>query len=237
VRWAALALASLALAGCETTQEKSAKLERASHRKGVAANAQGVTIARSSRTIKVLSAIVVHSAEGTAAEVTLSNAGGAQREVPLLISVGQSGAPAVTNSAPGLGRSLTSAAYLPAHGKAVWVDDQLTLTGAPGAVTARVGEGQPATGAPPKVELGAHQLEREPSGEVLSGTLTNHSSVLQHELPVYAVATRGGRTVAAGRGVVNSLGPGASSKFQIFLIGASAQGAKLTLSAPPSSFG
>jgi hypothetical protein len=231
-----LALAALALAGCETTQEKSARLERAAHLKGVAQNAQGLKIAAASRTVKASSAIALHTGEGTAVEVTLTNSGAAQREVPLLISVAQSGGAPVTNSEPGLARSLVSSAYVPAHGTAVWVDDQLTLTGTPGAATAKAGEGKPAGGALPKIVIGPHRLEREPSGEVLTGTVSNRSTVAQHELVLYAVAARAGRTIAAGRGVVNSLPAGASSKFQVFLIGAPARGAQLTLSAPPSTF-
>lgn len=231
-----MALVALALTGCETTQDKSAKLERAAHAKAVAQNAQVLKIATASRTIKVTSATALHTSEGTAAAVTLSNAGPAQREVPLLISIAQSGGPAVTNSEPGLARSLTTAAYVPAHGTAVWVDDQLTLSGAPGAVKATAGEGKTASGAAPKIEVVSHRVEKEAGGEAVTGTISNRSQVAQHELPVYAVATRGGRTVAAGRGVVNSLAPGASGKFEIFLVGTSAQGAKLTLIAPPSTF-
>jgi hypothetical protein len=236
VRWALLALAALALAGCETTQEKSARLERAAHRKGVAQNAQGLKIVSASKSVKVSAASALHTSEGTAAVVTLTNSGGAEREVPLLVSLAQSGGVAVTNSEPGLARSLTSVAYVPAHGSGVWVDDQLTLSGAPGAVTAKVGDGKPVSGAPPKIVLGPHRLEREAGGEIVAGTVTNRSQVAQHELPVYAVASRGGRTIAAGRAVVNSLPAGASESFQIFLLGGSAQGAKLTLSAPPSTF-
>jgi hypothetical protein len=232
-----LALAALALAGCETTHEKSARLERAAHRKGVAANAQGLKITSPSRTITVHSALALHTSEGTAAAVTLTNTAGAEREVPLLISVAQSGAHAVSNSEPGLARSLTSVAYVPAHGSAVWVDDQIALTGTPGAVTAKVGEGKPAGGRPPAIVLGAHHLEKEPGGEVLVATLSNRSALPQHELAIYALARRGGHTVAAGRGVVNALDAGATAKVQIFLVGGSAQGAQLTLSAPPSTFG
>jgi len=232
-----VALVALALTGCETTQEKSAKLERAAHSKAVVQNASGLKIASASRTIKVISASALHTSEATAAAVALSNTGTAQSDVPLLISVSQSGGPAVTNAEPGLAHSLTAVAYVPAHGTAMWVDDQLTLTGTPGAVKATVGEGKPATGALPKIEVISHRLEKEPSGEAVTGTVSNRSQVAQHELPVYAVATRGGRTVAAGRGVVNTLAAGASGKFEIFLVGTSAQGAKLTLEAPPSTFG
>lgn len=235
MRYALLALgACLALTGCETTQEKSAKLERAHHKSTVAG--QGLAISKASSTIEVLTATALHTSEGTAVAVTVANSGSAQREVPLLISVKQSGGSPVANAEPGLAHSLTSIAYVPSHGKAVWVDDQLTLTGTPGAATAEVGDGKPATGAVPKIAIGAHKLERETGGELVTGTVTNGSTVDQHELVVYATATRRGHTLAAGRAVIASLTAGATSKFQIFLIGSSAAGAQLTLSAPPSTF-
>jgi hypothetical protein len=236
VRWLALALAALALTGCETTQEKSRKIEIRKRAEAKAPIAKGLEIAKPSRSISVNSAVAFHSTEGSAAAVILRNHGAAQREVPLLISVAQNGAPPATNGEPGIGRSLTSATFVPAHGTAVWVDDQLTLSGTPGKVTVTVGEGKPARGAVPKIEIVSHRIEKEGSSETITGTVANHSAVSQHELAVYALATRGGRTVAAGRGVVNLLAAGASSKFQIFLDGAPTSGAKLTLLAPPSTF-
>jgi hypothetical protein len=55
-------------------------------------------------------------------------------------------------------------------------------------------------------------------------------------VPVFAVAVRGGRVVAAGRAVVSVLPghPGASVPFQIFLVGNPA-GATIELTAVPTS--
>ncbi len=234
----ALALGCLALAGCETTQEQSAKLEKAAKRRAVVANASGLHVAVASRTIRALAATALHSSEGTAVAVELANSSAAEQEVPLLISLKEPGGGTYTNGAPGLARSLTSVSYVPAHGTAVWVDDQIQLTGAPGAASAKVGEGKPVRGAPPAIAVGAHKLESEPSGgEAVTGTVTNRSAIDQRELVVYALAKRGGKTVAAGRSVLSSLAAGASGRFQIFLLGASARGAQLTLSAPPSTLG
>src|ERR1700753_3720822 len=114
----ALALACLALTGCETTQEKSAKLERA-HRKGAIAT-KGLEIATANPTIKVLAATAVHTGEEPPAAVTVANSGSAEREVPLLISAEQAGGPAISNAESGLAHSLTYIAYVPSHGKAEW---------------------------------------------------------------------------------------------------------------------
>ncbi|HXD55085.1 MAG TPA: hypothetical protein VN618_10065 [Solirubrobacteraceae bacterium] len=234
-----LALACLALAGCQTTQEKSAALERAAKSKAVARNATGLRIATVSPTIKAVTATALHSSEGAAVAVELVNSSGAAREVPLLVSVAEgSRAGAYTNSAPGLARSLTSLSYVPAHGRAVWVDDQVQLAGTPGRATAKVGTAKPVGGAPPAIAILSHKLEAEPGGgQTVTGTVANRSQVDQHELVIYALAKKNRRVVAAGRSVLALLGAGATGRFQIFLLGASASGAQLELSAPPSSFG
>ena len=68
------------------------------------------------------------------------------------------------------------------------------------------------------------------------GGLVNRSKVLQRDIVVFAVARRGKRVVAAGRAAVERLKPGARATFQVFFIG-DPRGARLTLAAPPTSFG
>jgi len=234
VRWMVLALAALALAGCETTQEKSARLERAAlgNKSSGPLSSKGLSIAHPSTSIKVQSAVAVHDSEGAAIVVTLRNKGAkAQKEVPLLVRAGS-----YSNNAQGLSPSLVRAALVPAHGQTVWIDDQIQPSEATGAVTATAGEGAPAPAAPPQIVLGAHRLETEPGGgTVVHGTVTNRSAISQKELVVYVVASRGGKVGAAGRAVLTSLAAGASSPFEVFLIGRPA-GTKLELAAPPTTF-
>lgn len=234
----AIALACLALAGCETTQEKSAKLERAAKHRAVATNVAGLKIAAASSTIRPVAETALHSSEGTAIAVELANSSSAAVNVPLLVSVGEgASASGYSNSAPGLAHSLIALSYIPAHSHAIWVDDQVQLAGAPGKATAKVGAATPAKGAPPAIAIVSHKLEEEAGGiEVLTGEVANRSSIDQRELVVYAVARRDSKIVAAGRSVLTSLAAGATGRFQIFLLGASAKGAALELSAPPSSF-
>ncbi len=75
LRGAAVVMAALTLVGCESSQEQSAKLERAA--KLAAAHEahvdKGLTITRESTDVKVLSANVVTSSEGAAAVVTVRN--------------------------------------------------------------------------------------------------------------------------------------------------------------------
>lgn len=235
------ALAAVALSACETTQEKSARLEKIALKK--AANlplgAKGLKISKPSRQIQVLDAVAVHSSEGSAVAVHLRNRSGkAQAVVPVLITLtGANGASVYSNSTPGLATSLVAAPYVPAHGTVVWVDDQIQATAADKGVKTEVGEGEPASDAAPKIEVTGWHLEHEPGGIALvAGKVANRSTVAQRELVVTAVAARGGNAVAAGRSVVPELAAGETGSFQIFLVG-SDSGAKLTVGVTPSTLG
>jgi hypothetical protein len=233
----ALTLLAISLAGCETTAEKSAKLEKAAKRVSPAQQ-QGLSIAHESRVVKVQSATLVRGTEGTAAVLTLQNSSAkAIREVPISISLKDAnGATVYTNATPGLAKTLTSLALLPAHGNGVWIDDQIPGTSAKSLAT-KVGEGTTVSGAAPRLTISETQLTKDPSGAAtVEGAIKNSSSTAQSELIVYALARDGGRVVAAGRAVLASLAPGASAPFQAFFVGNPA-GAHLQLSAPPTAIG
>jgi lipoprotein-anchoring transpeptidase ErfK/SrfK len=233
----ALALGAISLAGCETTAEKSAKLEKAAKRVAPAQQ-QGLSIAHASTIVKVQSATLVHGTEGTAAVLTLHNSSSkAVREVPIAITLKDAhGANVYTNATPGLAKTLTSLALLPAHGDGVWIDDQIPGTSAK-SLTTKVGEGAAVSGAAPRLTISETQLTKDPSGAAtVEGTIKNSSATAQSELIVYALARNGGRVVAAGRAVLASLAPGSSAPFQAFFVGNPA-GAQLQLSAPPTTLG
>jgi hypothetical protein len=235
--WAALALAAVSLSGCETTAEKSAKLQKQA--KQVTSTEKGLSIARESTAVKVLDATIVRSPEGAAAVVTLQNRSSRTlRDVPLAIAAKDAaGRTLFQNNAPGLEAALISVASLGPNRTITWVDDQLPATGAPASVSARVGQAPALTGSPPKLTIAGAHLSEDPSeGLVATGTVSNRSSIAQTSLVVFGVARRGGRIVAAGRGVLPQLAGGASAPFQVFLIG-DARGAQLRVSAPPTSFG
>jgi hypothetical protein len=237
VRIAALLFVALALTGCETTAEKSAKLEKQAKRITLVKQ-KGLSITRQSTVIKVLGTNVVHDSEGAAAVVRLRNTGArALSDVPIAIAIkSASGASIYTNSTPGLSRTLVSVALAPAHAELTWIDDQIQAADAASAA-ARAGEGAAVSGALPKISVSGVHLHEEPaSGTTLEGTVTNHSPVTQQELVVYAVAQRGAATVAAGRAVLASLPAGASAPFQVFFIG-DPSGARLDVSAPPTTLG
>ena len=240
MRWAALALAAIALTGCETSAEKSARLERAALANlppGHGAGTGPLKISRPSAVVKVTSAVLVRDAEGIAAVVTLRNdSAGARQAVPLEINVrDRRGASLYSNTASGLSGSLTTVSYIPAHGTATWVDDQVQLTGTPSAVAAEAGEGKPAGAQAPQIELRRGEVTEEAGGSGVRGTAVNHSRIAQRELVIYAVASKGGRVLAAGRAVLTELAAGASAPFSISLIGPASGGSGLSLSAPATT--
>ncbi len=234
----ALALAALALSGCETTAEKSAKLE---HQAKLAAQrerkeSETVTFGRESKVARVLAAQLLKGSESSAAVVTVRNdSARALRAVPVALTVRQaSGTELFKNDEAGSEAALVSIPSIPPHGVVTWVDDQVPQGGA--SVSAQVGEAQSVSGAMPAISLsGVHLTEDETSGPGAGGTVANHSAVAQQKLVVYVLARRGGRVVAAGRAVIAELGAGSSQSFQVFFVG-DPHGAQLQASAPPSSF-
>jgi hypothetical protein len=240
VRLAALALVALALTGCETSAEKSAKLEREARVLAAHTPVQkGLSIARTSTAVRVVSSSVVHGSEGNAVVITLRNASAhALRDVPIALTAKDArGNIVYTNTTPGLASNLVSVALVPAHAELTWVDDQLPTTGPPVSVLARVGEAPVATGPTPTLSTEAVHLFEDPTNGVgAQGNVVNHSSVTQRNLVVYVLARRGGAVVAAGRAVLPLAAAGAATAFQVFFVG-SPQGAQLQATAPPTTLG
>jgi outer membrane murein-binding lipoprotein Lpp len=232
---AAAASALLLLAGCESTQSKSARLaKQASGLK----QQQGLRIVKLSKTVKVEQTAVVKDANGTAAVVTLHNRSRRSlARVPVAIDVrGKSGGSVFRNDDPGLEPGLTGVSLLRPGQRLTWVNDQVLATGTAQRVKATVGvERAKPPARLPRIELTPPRLERDPtSGTLAVGTIANRSGVEQRNLVIYAVARRAGRIVAAGRGAVERLKPKSSLSYQVFFIG-NPNGARIALTAPPTS--
>ena len=232
---AVLVLLALALSGCESTQEESAKLEKTA--KHFALARTGLSIAHASTQAQVLSAAIVHDSESAAAAITVrSSSSHTLSSVPIAITVkGPHGQTLYQNNAPGLEAGLTQISSIPAHGSVTWVDDQVPSSGAPASVSAQIGQASVASGPEPRIEVAGTHLAEASTGEA-AGTVRNRSSVSQQHLIVYVTARRGGAIVAAGRAILAEVAPGASVPFQAFLVGA-AGGAQLQASAPATTFG
>lgn len=245
MRWLALALAALALTGCESNQERSAKLEKVAKARERATGKQGAlarnaaVVTHESTKVKVVATKLLKSSEGTAAVITLRNdSPTALRDVPIEINIdGPTGSIVYTNATPGLAAGLNSASWLPADAETDWIDDQIQASGTAAKIDAKVGEGTVLSGPLPKLAVvGAHIFDDATSGEGAEGNVTNASTIDQPELVVNAIVRRGGEIIAAGRAVLSSAPAGQSTRFQAFLIGASPTDGQLQVTAPPTAF-
>jgi hypothetical protein len=234
VRTAALGLAVLALAGCESTQAKSARLERAAQQ---AKHEKGLVVSREATDVTVERATVLQDANGAATVVELRNASrGSLVSLPVSVQVLDKGAKTLyANDAAGLDSSLVSVASLGPGGEIAWVNDQVTLAAPGGSVVAKVGAGaKPGPAELPQIEVTGLKPQTDASGEAaITGDVANRSGVEQRRLVVHVVARKGAKVVAAARAIVERLAPGKTAHFSAFPIG-DPSGAELSAAAPPT---
>jgi hypothetical protein len=228
-------LASLAVAGCQSTQDRSAEIKREGLRK--LKRQHGLVVTRQNPDVKILSTATLHDANGSAVVVQMRNLTPRALAKPQ-ISVeidNAAGKPVYRNDAPGLEESLVGASVLPARGELWWVNDQVQPTGALARVKALVGDAKPTAGPTPQIDLrGLHLYEDPVSGIAVKGQAYNRSTVEQPRLVIYAVARKGGKIVAGGRGIVERLRTDKPSRFTVFFIG-DPRGGQVLLSAPPTA--
>jgi hypothetical protein len=234
--WVALAGAlAVSVAGCESSQSKSARLAKQAK---TTLNAKGLTVTRQNPDVKVDDGIVLHDKYGSAAIVEVRNLSStAQVALPIAIAVtDKTGRTAFKNDAAGLEKGLTHLDYLPPKAHVAWVNNQVKVDD-PKSVEAKVG---PSSGkAPAKVPelvVADVRYETDPDGIVVKGTVTNRSAILQRNVTVFIVARKGGKIVAAGRAGIEKIKPGKPAKFTSFFTG-DPKGAKLEIFAPPSVLG
>jgi hypothetical protein len=229
-----VALAAVALTACESTQDKSAELAKKAKHVGAG---QKLVITKENPTIKVGKTTVLKDENGAAAVIELqSTAKADQVQVPVAIDVkGAHGKTVFRNDAPGLESSLVTAPVVAPHATTLWVNDQVVAAQTPKEVAAKVGE--PRTAAPktlPKLQVEAAKLKKDPvSGVFAEGYVKNDSKLVQRKLVLFAVARKGGKIVAAGRGQIKKLNAGRRAKYSIFFIG-NPTGAKIEVTAPPT---
>lgn len=230
------ALTFPALGGCESTQSKNARAERDA--RGQIAQEVGLTVSTPSDDVRVVSTTLLSDPDvGSAVAVELENtAKDDQYEVPVLVTVtGVGGDELFTNGTPGLQRSLTHAAIVPAGETTVWVNDQIPVPSGAEAASATVGAAEGAAPTTPvKFSLTQPSLDQDPvSGFVGTGYVKHDGADEQRRVVVSVVGRKGGEIVAVGRGIVARIKPGKRAEYQAFLIG-EPQGARLQASVQPN---
>jgi hypothetical protein len=232
------ATAALGLAACQTTQQRSAVLR--AEGKGLAAAPTAIAAGAVNPAVRVGRTAVLHDANGTAAVVELRSSGSAaQRDVPIFIDVRDvKGASMYKNNLRGLQPALQTMALLRPGKRAWWVNDQVLGAGPARSVAVHVGTARTAPVAKlPRVTLRHVHFGSDTSGPYVTGTVVNHSTAVQLSMPVFAVALRGSRVVAAGRAIVPKLPVGVPKHpvtFRIYFIGAPPRGAQIQVTVAPT---
>jgi hypothetical protein len=204
----AIALAGVALVvtGCESTQDKSAKIAA---ELGPVKQEKGLKITKQSKDVEVVSSALLSDQNGSAVVVRLRNRSNEDLVgVPIAIEVlDAKGKSVYRNDIPGIEPALAAVPFIPAGGEAEWVHDQVLATGKPAKVEVKVGKGgRPFDGELPQISASDPKLEGDPySGVLAGGNVENQSGEDVERLLLYAVATKGGKVVAAGRGAIEPL--------------------------------
>jgi hypothetical protein len=232
-----LVLAGVALVttGCESTQDKSAKIAA---ELGPIAHEKGLSISKQSKDVKVVSTKLLTDLNGSAVVVTLHNDSNQDLvDVPIAIDVlDAKGKSVYENDIPGIEPALAAVPFIAAGSYVDWVHDQVLATGKPANVEVTVGEGgTPFTGAQPMVEVSEPRIEGDPySGLLAGGNVVNESGEDVERLLLYAVARRGNEIVAAGRGAIEPLKDKPKPvPYNIYFIG-DPKGADLTVTEFPT---
>jgi hypothetical protein len=226
----------MTLSACESTEQESARIGREGQK--LAAGPAALRLGAVNHRVRVSDVTVLTSAGRTAVAARLtSTTARPQADVPVLVNVtGRGGKLLYSNEAGGVESSLQHIALLRPGQSAWWVDDQVLATKAPTAAKVRIGTGSVPPSSPPTLSTRGVHTSRQSGINVIGGDLVNGSARGESQVPIFAVAVRGGRVVAAGRAVVSALPAhaGASVPFQIFLVGDPA-GARLELTAVPTA--
>lgn len=232
-----LVLAGVALvaSGCESTQDKSAKIAA---ELGPVRQEKGLTIRRESKDVEVVETTLLSDEVGTAVAVELRNTSGKDLiDVPIAIDVlDAKGKSVYENRIPGIEPALAAMPFIGAGETAVWVHDQVLAAAKPARVEVRVGASDATYAGPqPEISVAEARLEGDPfTGVSASGNVLNESGEDLVRLLLYGVARAGGEIVAVGRGAIEPLkANGKKVPYSIFFIG-DPRGAELTVEEFPA---
>jgi hypothetical protein len=225
-----LALCALAVAGCESSQAKSARLAKAARTRP---QEKGVEVTTQNPGVKIVATTLVHDQYGSAVVVELrAKTGKPQADLPLAFAVTEGGKQVFANDSPGLADTLTHVPLLLPKEHVWWVHDQVSAP--KGDVKAKVGTSTTKLPAKlPRMVTSGLKIEQDPDGTITAGKLRNDSGVAQLGLVIYAVAEQGGRIVAAGRAGIDRLKAHGTKPFKVFWIG-NPKGATVHVFAPPT---
>jgi hypothetical protein len=226
------------LTGCVTTQQVAARAQLVDAR--IRASQSPLRVTRQNPDVRVLRCSLVSGSGGVALAVQLRSTS-TRSLTDLPISVGlriHGGVKLYLNRSANVDYFDTHVVSIPPHGLLTWVYTsrrRLRDTGQPFAEVGVTQLPEPVAATLPRVEV-----TRQPSGSPsairrLSLSVSNGSGIPQYSVPVYAVAVRGGRVLAAGRATVTHLGTHGRATVHLTLLG-SARDASVRISVLPTIF-
>ena len=232
----AAGLIVLGASGCETTQQQSAKIARTlGHQSAIAGTTR---LGAANRDVRIEQAVLLTAAGQSAVALKLTNTSTrTQTDFPVLIEVlDAKGSAVYRNNTSGIEPSIQQFALLAPHATAWWVDNEVLASGGvPKTATGQLGAATaPAPSTVPSITTEAASASDSFPGPHVSVTVRNRSTIAQRQLPVYAVALRGGRVVGAGRGIIPSLAPGAGAQVQVPMVGSVSE-STISLTVPPTA--
>jgi hypothetical protein len=229
------------LAGCATTQQEAGRLQLNNAR--IRASQAATRIAARSAEVAAASVQLIATPGHRTFVVAVRNLSATPiSDNPIVIGLaGADGRAEPLNTAANLPYFDAHMPSLPAHGELQWVLTTSARVGReswPYAIVGRRTVPSPSLPAslPPISVTPLNQAEpRRGAFDDLRVRVQNGSSIPQYQLPVYAIETLNGRTVAAGSAVVPELGANSRAVMRITVFG-NPTGAHLELEAPPTIF-
>ncbi|WP_026912706.1 hypothetical protein [Patulibacter minatonensis] len=216
-----LAVCGLALAGCSTTQDKSAALQR----RAKAVDAPGkVALGRPDPAVRVVGRKEVRTKAGTAVVVELQNTGPrALLRVPVALRLQAGGKQTYSNDGEGGDELLLRVPVLPPRGRVTWVNSNVPATTTDAKLEVIVGAPTRRSRRPAAaLRVSAVKRSTEDSGEdgvAVTGVVHNDLRREQTEVPVYVTTRDGDELVAAAATRIDTIAPRSSATFEAVLVG------------------
>jgi hypothetical protein len=221
--------------GCVSTQTIAARARLVDAR--IRAGQRVTLVTRADPAVSVGPPVVIHGRGGVSAIVVSVRNQSSRALADLPISIGvrtRAGHADYLNASASADYFQSHIASIGPRAATTWVlTTSRRLRG--GRVFAKVGFPALRTPVPGPLPRIAASARRGRSMLDVTVSVTSRSQVPQYDLPVYALAVRGGRYVAAGQAALAHLGTNGTATVRVSLIG-NGLGASLRLLAPPTIF-
>jgi hypothetical protein len=226
------------LSGCVTTQQVAARARLVDAR--IRASQSPLRLNHQNPDVRVTRLSLVHGPTGTALAAQLRNTSTRSlTDLPILVGVSTAaGRKLYLNGSANIDYLDNHVVVMPAHSLVTWVytgGRRLPSTVRPFAEVGVTQLSEPAARTLPRVAVNRARSASSSFARTLTLSVSNLSGIPQYGVPVYAVAVRSGRWLAAGRAVVAHLGTHGAATVRLTLLG-SAPTASLRLSVLPTIF-